>query len=108
ASRRQSMAVLLTSDMSWADDVLCIGSVKRVFAPGNEREDALAFGRKIAAKSAYAGKIGKKAFYQQLEGGLKDAYRYATEVMVENMLARDVEEGIDAFLDKRAPKWEDR
>ena len=100
--------LLLTGDMISAEDALRIGLVNRVVAPGNEREEALAFGRKIAAKSAYAVKIGKTAFYQQLEGGLKDAYRYATEVMVENMLARDVEEGIDAFLEKRAPKWEDR
>ena len=107
-ARKHAMEMLLTGDMISAEDALRIGLVNRVVAPGNEREEALAFGRKIAAKSAYAVKIGKKAFYQQLEGGLKDAYRYATEVMVENMLARDVEEGIDAFLEKRAPKWEDR
>src|SRR5947199_7974304 len=105
---KHAMEMLLTGEMISAEDALRIGLVNRVVAPGNEREEALAFGRKIAAKSAYAVKIGKTAFYQQLEGGLKDAYRYATEVMVENMLARDVEEGIDAFLDKRAPKWEDR
>src|SRR5437660_1399472 len=107
-SRKHAMEMLLTGDAISAEHALRIGLINRVVAPGAEREEALAFGRKIAAKSAYAVKIGKKAFYQQLEGGLKDAYRYATEVMVENMLARDVEEGIDAFLDKREPKWEDR
>jgi enoyl-CoA hydratase/carnithine racemase len=107
-SRKHAMEMLLTGDMISAEDALRIGLVNRVVAPGNEREEALALGRKIAAKSAYVVKIGKEAFYRQLEGGLKDAYRYATEVMVENMLARDAEEGIDAFIEKREPKWEDR
>ncbi len=53
-------------------------------------------------------KIGKEAFYRQLEMGLDDAYRYTADVMVENMLARDAEEGIAAFVEKRPPKWEDR
>src|SRR5881394_4390279 len=107
-ARKHAMEMLLTGDMISAEDALRIGLVNRVVAPGDEREEALALGRKIAAKSAYTVKIGKKAFYRQVELGLKDAYRYATEVMVENMLARDVEEGIDAFLEKRAPKWKDR
>jgi enoyl-CoA hydratase/carnithine racemase len=53
-------------------------------------------------------KIGKEAFYRQLEMNLGDAYRYASEVMVENMLTRDAEEGIGAFIEKRTPSWEDR
>ena len=53
-------------------------------------------------------KIGKEAFYRQLEMGLEDAYRYTAEVMVKNLLARDAEEGIQAFVEKRPPKWEDR
>ena len=52
--------------------------------------------------------IGKSAFYAQAELPLKDAYAYATKVMVENMMARDAEEGICAFIDKRDPSWEDR
>jgi enoyl-CoA hydratase/carnithine racemase len=62
----------------------------------------------IAAKSPLVLKIGKHAFYEQLEMGLADAYDHATRVMVENMLARDAEEGINAFVEKRAPTWEDR
>ena len=53
-------------------------------------------------------KIGKEAFYRQLEMSLADAYRYTADVMVENMLARDAEEGIGAFIEKRTPGWEDR
>src|SRR6266700_4932338 len=107
-ARKHAMEMLLTGDMISAEDALRIGLVNRVVAPGNEREEALALGRKIAAKSAYVVKIGKKAFYRQLEGVLKDAYRYAAEVMVENMMARDAAEGIGAFVEKREPKWEDR
>ena len=63
---------------------------------------------KIAGKSTLTVKIGKEAFYRQAEMPLADAYTYASEVMVENMLARDAEEGIAAFIEKRAPKWQDR
>jgi len=107
-ARKHAMEMLLTGDMISTEDAWRIGLVNRVVAPGTEREEALALGRKIAAKSAHVVKIGKEAFYRQVELGLKDAYRYAAEVMVENMLARDAEEGIDAFVEKREPKWEDR
>jgi enoyl-CoA hydratase/carnithine racemase len=107
-ARKPAMEMLLTGDMVPAEDALRIGLVNRVVAPGTEREEALVLGRKIAAKSAYVVKIGKGAFYRQVELGLKDAYRYAAEVMVENMLARDAEEGIDAFIEKREPQWGDR
>jgi len=63
--------------------------------------------RQIAAKSAFTVAIGKEAFYAQAELGLADAYRYAAEVMTRNMLARDAAEGIDAFLAKRPPVWQD-
>ena len=59
-------------------------------------------------KSSHIVKIGKEAFYRQAEMNLADAYRYASEVMVENLMVRDAEEGLKAFIDKRAPKWEDR
>jgi enoyl-CoA hydratase/carnithine racemase len=107
-ARKHAMEMLVTGDMMSAQEALRIGLVNRVVAPGSEREEAMALGRKIAVKSAHVVKIGKEAFYRQIELGLKDAYRYTTEVMVENMLARDAEEGIDAFIEKREPKWEDR
>ena len=71
-----------------------------------EAVDGLA--RQIAGKSALTVKIGKEAFYRQAELDLASAYRYAAEVMTTNMLARDAGEGIDAFLSKRAPVWQDR
>jgi enoyl-CoA hydratase/carnithine racemase len=63
---------------------------------------------RIASKSPLTLAIGKEAFYCQLDMGLEDAYGYASEVMTRNMLARDAEEGIDAFLAKRPPVWEGR
>jgi enoyl-CoA hydratase/carnithine racemase len=62
----------------------------------------------IAGKSALTVKTGKEAFYRQREMGLEQAYAHAADVMVENMLARDAEEGIGAFIARRAPSWEDR
>ena len=77
-------------------------------SPGKEREEALAFARKIAGKSSHIVKIGKEGFYRQTEMSLGDAYQYVSEVMVENLMARDAEEGLNAFIEKREPKWEDR
>ena len=106
--RKQAMEMLMTGEPIAAEDAAGIGLVNHVVAPGGEREAALALANKIIAKSALTLKIGKEAFYRQIEMPLADAYRYASEVMVENMMARDAEEGISAFIDKRKPKWENR
>jgi len=107
-ARKHAMEMLLTGDLISADDAHRMGLVNQVVAAGAELDAALALARKIAGKSSHVVKLGKQAFYRQLEMGLDDAYRYTAEVMVENMLARDGEEGIAAFIDKRPPKWEDR
>lgn len=106
--RKAAMEMLLTGEPIDAEEALRIGLVNRLVAPGSEREEALTLARKIAAKPALTLKIGKQAFYRQLELPLAQAYAYACEVMVENMLARDAEEGIAAFIEKREPKWEGR
>ena len=105
---KHAMEMLLTGDMVSAQDAYRIGLVNRVVPAGAENAEALALARKLAAKSALTVKMGKEAFYRQLDMTLDDAYRYAAEVMVENMLARDAEEGIGAFIEKRPPEWEDR
>ena len=102
------MEMLLTGDMISADDAYRMGLVNRVVPPGRERDEALALARKIAAKSYVTIKLGKQAFYRQRDMNVADAYRHASEVMVENMMARDAEEGIGAFVEKRTPTWEDR
>jgi enoyl-CoA hydratase/carnithine racemase len=107
-SRKAAMEMLLTGDMVEAKRAAEIGLINRVVAPGEERKAALALAQQIASKSSYVQKIGKQAFYRQLELPLAQAYAYASEVMTENMMARDAEEGICAFIEKRAPNWEDR
>lgn len=105
--RKQAMEMLLTGEMIPAEQALQFGLVNAVVPHGHAREEALKLAAKITAKSALTVKIGKEAFYRQIELPLHQAYAYASEVMVENMLARDAEEGITAFIDKRVPKWED-
>ena len=64
--------------------------------------------KKISKKSAMTLKIGKEAFYRQIDMTLSDAYDYASNIMVENMLKLDAEEGIGAFIEKRKPNWQDK
>jgi len=107
-SRKQAMEMLLTGEPISARTSQQIGLVNRIVAAGAERDAAIALAEKVALKSAYTVKLGKAAFYRQAEMSLADAYRYAAEVMTENMMARDAEEGIGAFIEKREPKWQDK
>jgi enoyl-CoA hydratase/carnithine racemase len=106
--RKQAMEMLLTGEPVSARAAQGMGLVNRVVAAGTERDAAIALATRVALKSAYTVKLGKAAFYRQAEMSLADAYRYAAEVMTENMMARDAEEGIGAFIEKREPKWQDR
>jgi enoyl-CoA hydratase/carnithine racemase len=106
--RKQAMEMLLTGEPVPAERARSIGLINRVVTAGTERDAAIALAQKVALKSAYTVKLGKAAFYRQAEMNLADAYRYAAEVMTENMMARDAEEGIGAFIEKREPKWQDR
>jgi len=105
---KHAMEMLLTGDMVSADDAYRIGLVNRVVPPGKAQEAAMAFARKVASKSALVLKTGKEAFYRQRDMSVSEAYDYAVGVMVENMMFRDAEEGIGAFIEKREPRWEDR
>jgi enoyl-CoA hydratase/carnithine racemase len=106
-ARKQAMEMLLTGDSIDAQSALGIGLVNRVVEAGAAREQAMRLARKIAGKSAAVVRIGKEAFYRQAEMGLAEAYAYTAEVMVENMMLRDAEEGIGAFIEKRDPQWQD-
>jgi len=106
--RKQAMEMLLTGEPVSAERAREIGLVNRVVPAGTERDAAIALAQQVALKSAYTVKLGKAAFYRQVEMSLADAYRYAAEVMTENMMARDAEEGIGAFIEKREPKWQDK
>ena len=106
--RKQAMEMLLTGEPVPAARAREIGLVNRVVGAGTERDAAIALAQKVALKSAYTIRLGKAAFYRQAEMNLAEAYRYAAEVMTENMMARDAEEGIGAFIEKRQPKWQDK
>jgi enoyl-CoA hydratase/carnithine racemase len=103
--RKHAMEMLLTGELASADQALRIGLVNRLAPSGDERNEAMRLARLIASKSAAAIKIGKAAFYAQLEMGLAEAQDYASRVMVENMLDADAGEGIGAFIAKRKPNW---
>jgi enoyl-CoA hydratase/carnithine racemase len=104
-ARKHAMEMLLTGEMISADDARRIGLVNRVAAPEQLETEATNLATLIASKPRATVKIGKEAFYKQLEMGLSDAYEYASRVMTENMLAAEAEEGIGAFVEKRDPKW---
>ena len=105
-SRKHAMEMLLTGDFISAQRAYEIGLINRAVPEADLDNAALDFAEKIASKSPLTLKIGKKAFYEQLDKDLKSAYEYCSKVMVENMMARDAEEGIDAFLEKRDPVWQ--
>jgi enoyl-CoA hydratase/carnithine racemase len=106
--RKPAIEMLLTGEPIDARRAREIGLVNRVVPGARLREAVDDLAHKIAAKSMLTVGIGKKAFYRQAELDLAAAYRYAAEVMTTNMLANDAAEGIDAFLEKRRPMWQDR
>jgi enoyl-CoA hydratase/carnithine racemase len=103
--RKHAMEMLLTGDRIKASEAARMGLVNRVVSKGSALTEAMNIATLIATKSPATIAIGKRAFYEQAEMTLEDAYRYASNVMVENMLARDAEEGIGAFMEKRTPNW---
>ncbi|MEA2982178.1 MAG: hypothetical protein QOF09_4001 [Alphaproteobacteria bacterium] len=107
-ARKHAMKMLLTGEILPADEAAAIGLVNEVVVAGQERARAIELAKQIASKSSHIIGIGKAAFYRQIELPLAEAYAYASRVMTENMMARDAEEGICAFIEKRDPNWEDR
>lgn len=103
--RKQAMEMLLTGEFVSAARACEIGLINS-FVPFDRLDEAAhELASRISSKSPLTLNIGKRAFYEQIEMGLSDAYRHCSRVMVENMMARDAEEGIDAFLEKRQPEW---
>ncbi|MHC8509958.1 MAG: enoyl-CoA hydratase [Rhodospirillales bacterium] len=103
---KHALEMLLTGDFITARQAHTWGLVNRVVPADQVLAEARALAEKIASKSPLVLKIGKEAFHRQRELDLNAAYAYTAEVMVENMMARDAEEGIGAFLEKRKPVWE--
>jgi len=107
-ARKQAMEMLLTGEMVSADEAHRIGLVNNVVAPSELDNAVSELANKIASKPGRILRIGKEAFYRQLDMSVADAYRYTAEVMTQNMMEADAKEGIGAFIEKRDPKWSDR
>ena len=107
-SRKRMMKMLLTGDAINAKYAKEIGLINDYYPIAELENEVSKLAKKIASKSKLIVKIGKKAFYKQLEMPLKKAYKYTSEVMTQNMMALDAKEGISAFLEKRAPNWKNK
>ncbi len=107
-SNKHTMEMLLTGDLISSEKAYRIGLVNEVLENEKLKDFVEKQALKISKKSSMTLKIGKEAFYKQINMNLSDAYSYASEIMVENMLKLDAEEGINAFIEKRKPNWHDK
>lgn len=106
-SNKAAMEMLLTGEMLSAEEASRIGLVNRVVPAEALSDFTMNMALTIAGKSTMTVATGKQAFYRQREMPLDQAYAYASEVMVDNMLKQDAREGIGAFVEKRVPQWQD-
>jgi len=107
-NRKTMMKMLLTGDPIKANYAKEIGLINDHFSKSKLNTEVLKVAKKISSKSNLTIKIGKQAFYKQLEMPLKNAYAYTSRMMTLNMMAQDAKEGISAFLEKRKPKWKNK
>ncbi|EPX76077.1 enoyl-CoA hydratase [Salipiger mucosus] len=105
--RKQAFEMLTTGRFLDAEEARSVGLVNRVVPQDSLADETAELAATVAGKLSAAVRIGKRAFYEQAEMGLDAAYAHTGAVMVENMLMRDTEEGISAFLEKRKPDWSD-
>ena len=107
-SRKKTMKMLLTGDPIDAKYAKDIGLINDHYPITKLDNEVIKLAKKISSKSNLVIKIGKKAFYKQLEMPLNKAYKYASKMMAKNMMALDAREGISAFLEKRNPNWQNK
>jgi len=107
-NRKRMMKMLLTGEPIKANYAKEIGLINDHFPKSKLNKEVLKVANTIASKSNLTIKIGKQAFYKQLEMPLRKAYAYASRMMTLNMMTRDAKEGISAFLEKREPKWKNK
>ena len=107
-ARKKAMKMLLTGEPVNAKHAKEIGLINDYFNHNDLEEEVIKLAENISSKSRKVVKIGKKAFYKQLEMPLDKAYKYTSQVMSENMMALDAKEGISAFIEKRKPNWKDK
>jgi enoyl-CoA hydratase/carnithine racemase len=106
--RKQAMEMLLLGETMSATDAVRYGLINHAVSADRVLDEALEMARRVAAKSKSTVAIGKEAFYRQIEVPMAEAYAYAANVMVENMMIADANEGICAFIEKRPAVWKDR
>ena len=102
---KHAMEMLLMGDFIKADKAKSIGLINNFFKQEDLTNEVNFIANKISNKSSLTLKIGKKSFYDQAEMNIIDAYKYASKVMIKNMMETDSEEGINAFIEKRQPNW---
>ena len=107
-NRKKMMKMLLTGESINASYAKEIGLINDHFENSKLEEEVLALAETVASKSSKVVKIGKRAFYKQLEMPLDKAYKYTSEIMSKNMMILDAKEGISAFLEKRIPNWKNK
>ena len=107
-NRKPMMKMLLTGEPIKANYAKEIGLINDCFSKSKLNIEVLKIAKKIASKSNLSIKIGKQAFYKQLEMPLKKAYSYTSKMMTINMMSMDAKEGISAFIEKRKPKWQNK
>ena len=107
-NRKPMMKMLLTGEPIKANYAKEIGLINDCFSKSKLNIEVLKIAKKIASKSNLSIKIGKQAFYNQLEMPLKKAYSYTSKMMTINMMSMDAKEGISAFIEKRKPKWQNK
>jgi enoyl-CoA hydratase/carnithine racemase len=107
-NRKRMMKMLLTGEPIKANYAKEIGLINNHFSKAKLNSEVLKLAKTIASKSNLTIKIGKQAFYKQLEMPLRKAYAYTSKMMTLNMMAMDAKEGISAFLEKRKPKWKNK
>ena len=107
-NRKQMMKMLLTGEPIKANFAKQIGLINDHFTKNKLNKEILNIAKKRSSKSNLTIKIGKRAFYKQLEMPLNKAYKFTSEMMTLNMMAMDAKEGISAFLERRSPKWKHR
>ena len=107
-NRKPMMKMLLTGEPIKANYAKEIGLINDCYPKARLNSEVLKVAKNIASKSNLTIKIGKQAFYKQLEMPLRKAYSYTSKMMTINMMAMDAKEGISAFLEKRKPKWKNR
>ncbi len=107
-NRKPMMKMLLTGEPIKANYAKEIGLINDYFSKSKLKKEVIKIAKKISSKSNLTIKIGKQAFYKQLEMPLRKAYAYTSKMMTLNMMAMDAKEGISAFLEKRKPQWKNK